>query len=304
MMRCGAATSRSRRASPSWCATDSPSRKVGAAPAGDIRQGAPCRADAVARQRLHRRGRRAISSAASAASSAWPAEPSWRSPPSRRSTGCRCRCAMKRQAGARRDARRRHDRRKRHRQCPHHRRNPATAAGRRAGVVEVRGEVYMSHDDFAALNAAHGRERQADLRQSAQHRGRLACASSIPTITAARPLQFFAYAWGEISAMPAETQIDVVAGIRRLGLPDQSADGRCRTVEEILAHYHEIEAQARRRSATTSTASSTRSTGSTCSRASASSRAARAGRSPTSSPPSRRRRSSTASTSRSAAPAR
>jgi DNA ligase (NAD+) len=71
-------------------------------------------------------------------------------------------------------------------------------------VLEMRGEVYMTKKDFAALNKKQEKGRRAALRQSAQRRGRARAPARSP-ITAARPLRFFAYAWGEMSAMPAET---------------------------------------------------------------------------------------------------
>ncbi len=109
-------------------------------------------------------------------------------------------------------------------------------------VCEVRGEVFLTKTDFAALNAAQaaaGKPTFANPRNSA--------AGSLrqldPAITAARPLQFFAYAWGEMSAMPASTQSGTVAAFRRWGLPTNPLTAVFTTAEELLAHYRTIEAQ-------------------------------------------------------------
>ncbi len=91
-------------------------------------------------------------------------------------------------------------------------------------VCEVRGEVYMTKAAFLALNERQSGGRRDDLRQSAQFGRRLACARKIPRITASRPLGFFAYAWGEMSEMPAETQSGMIKWFEALRLQDQSAD--------------------------------------------------------------------------------
>ena len=83
-------------------------------------------------------------------------------------------------------------------------------------IVEVRGEVYMTRDDFAALNA---RQEAAGDKVFANPRN--AAAGSLrqldPTITAARPLRLFAYAWGELSGAPAETQEGFLARLAAWG---------------------------------------------------------------------------------------
>ncbi|ABV93251.1 DNA ligase [Dinoroseobacter shibae DFL 12 = DSM 16493] len=109
-------------------------------------------------------------------------------------------------------------------------------------VLEVRGEVYMSHADFAELNA-----RQAETGGKTFANPRNAAAGSLrqldAEITRARPLKFFAYAWGEISAPLAETQTETLARFREFGFTINPLTVRCETPEDMLAQYRAIEAQ-------------------------------------------------------------
>jgi len=118
---------------------------------------------------------------------------------------------------------------------------PETLAGA-PDILEVRGECYMSHADFAALNA---RQTQAGARTFANPRN--AAAGSLrqldPTITAARPLRFFAYAWGEISAPLADTQTAAIARLAALGFKINPLMRLCDTTAEMLDQYRAIEAQ-------------------------------------------------------------
>ncbi|MGI9415692.1 MAG: NAD-dependent DNA ligase LigA [Hyphomicrobiales bacterium] len=109
-------------------------------------------------------------------------------------------------------------------------------------VVEVRGEVYMSHADFADLNArqeADGKPPFANPRNSAA--GSLRQLDS--NITAQRPLRFFAYAWGELSAEPFETQADAIACLSAWGFSTNPLFTRCNDVDGMLKVYAEIEVQ-------------------------------------------------------------
>jgi len=119
---------------------------------------------------------------------------------------------------------------------------PERLRGDAPPVFEVRGEVFMSHADFAALNA-----RQAAAGQKVFANPRNAAAGSLrqldPKITAARPLRFFAYAWGEASSLPADTQMGVVAAFAGWGFPVNPLMERCFGVDDLLAHYRAIEAQ-------------------------------------------------------------
>ncbi len=109
-------------------------------------------------------------------------------------------------------------------------------------VLEVRGEVYMSHADFEALNA-----RQAETGGKVFANPRNAAAGSLrqldAEITRSRPLRFFAYSWGEISAPLAETQIDVIRRFKALGFQTNPLTQLCETIDALLAHYHSIENQ-------------------------------------------------------------
>ncbi|WP_116653938.1 NAD-dependent DNA ligase LigA [Pelagibacterium sediminicola] len=109
-------------------------------------------------------------------------------------------------------------------------------------VLEVRGEVYMTHADFAALKASSAAEGGQDYVNP-----RNTAAGSLrqkdPSVTARRNLKFFAYAWGEISAPLADTQYDSVARLGEWGFVVNDLMIRTTRVEELLEHYRRIEAQ-------------------------------------------------------------
>ncbi|MEM5581856.1 NAD-dependent DNA ligase LigA [Roseibium sp. AS2] len=117
---------------------------------------------------------------------------------------------------------------------------PARLSGDVPDVVEVRGEVYMAHKDFQALNErmeANGGKVFANPRNAAA--GSLRQLKS--EITASRPLRFFAYAWGEMSALPEDTQFAMAECLGRWGFQINPLMKRCESVEELLAVYHRIE---------------------------------------------------------------
>ena len=122
---------------------------------------------------------------------------------------------------------------------------PATLAGAPGAwptVLEVRGEVYMSHADFAALNA-----RQAAAGAKTFANPRNAAAGSLrqldATITAARPLRFFAYAWGEMSAPLAATQSGAITRLAQFGFQTNPLTVLCDGPDALLEVYARIEAQ-------------------------------------------------------------
>ncbi|MFY9209877.1 MAG: NAD-dependent DNA ligase LigA [Aestuariivita sp.] len=109
-------------------------------------------------------------------------------------------------------------------------------------VLEVRGEVYMSHADFEALNArqsARGDKTFANPRNAAAGSLRQLDAE----ITRARPLRFFAYAWGEVSGALGETQNEAIARLASFGFATNPLTQLCETAQEMIAHYHRIEEQ-------------------------------------------------------------
>jgi DNA ligase (NAD+) len=120
---------------------------------------------------------------------------------------------------------------------------PKTLKGRHVpAVCEVRGEVYMTKADFIALNkrqAAEGGQIFANPRNSAAGSLR----QKDPAITASRPLGFFAYAWGEMSDMPADTQSGMIAWFERCGFTTNPLTKLCHSVEALIAFHKKIEEQ-------------------------------------------------------------
>jgi DNA ligase (NAD+) len=110
------------------------------------------------------------------------------------------------------------------------------------GVCEVRGEVYMTKRAFLSLNErqkAEGGTIFANPRNSAAGSLR----QKDPSITASRPLGFFAYAWGEMSAMPAETQSGMIKWFEHCGFKTNPLTKLCHSVDELLAFHHAVEEQ-------------------------------------------------------------
>ena len=116
---------------------------------------------------------------------------------------------------------------------------PATVEGA-PDVMEIRGEVYMSHADFDALNA-----RQTDAGAKTFANPRNAAAGSLrqldAAITRSRPLRFFAYSWGELSEPLAETQMSAIERMAHLGFQTNVRTQLCTGVTEMLDHYRSIE---------------------------------------------------------------
>jgi len=108
-------------------------------------------------------------------------------------------------------------------------------------VFEIRGEVYMAKADFAALNAAQQKRGEKIFANP-----RNAAAGSLrqkdARITAQRPLKFWAHGWGDVSALPAETQEGMVRFIASCGIPVSPLFRRVDNVEDALVQYRHIEA--------------------------------------------------------------
>ncbi|MDJ0641631.1 MAG: NAD-dependent DNA ligase LigA [Erythrobacter sp.] len=106
-------------------------------------------------------------------------------------------------------------------------------------IFEVRGEVYMSKQDFAALNAA---QQSVDGKLFANPRN--AAAGSLrqkdAKVTASRPLRFWAYGWGAASEVPGTAQHDVMRSIERWGFPVSPFLTVTDSVDAMIAHYEEI----------------------------------------------------------------
>jgi DNA ligase (NAD+) len=109
-------------------------------------------------------------------------------------------------------------------------------------ICEIRGEVYMTKHAFLALN-----KRQAETGGQVFANPRNSAAGSLrqkdPSITASRPLGFFAYAWGQMSEMPADTQSGMIKWFEQCGFKTNPLTKLCRGLDALLQFHHEIEAQ-------------------------------------------------------------
>ncbi|MEM7492701.1 MAG: NAD-dependent DNA ligase LigA, partial [Pseudomonadota bacterium] len=105
--------------------------------------------------------------------------------------------------------------------------------------IEIRGEVYMSHEAFEALNA---REAERGAKSFANPRN--AAAGSLRqldvAITKERPLKFYAYAWGAVSAPFAETQSDAVERFKSWGFQTNPLFNRHIALDSLIAAYTAI----------------------------------------------------------------
>ncbi|RWF76130.1 MAG: NAD-dependent DNA ligase LigA [Mesorhizobium sp.] len=109
-------------------------------------------------------------------------------------------------------------------------------------VIEIRGEVYMTYAEFEAL-----KERSAAVGGQDYVNPRNTAAGSLrqkdPSVTASRNLKFLAYAWGYTSEDPAPSQYDSVQKFAEWGFKISPLMVRAKSVDDLVAHYHLIEAQ-------------------------------------------------------------
>jgi len=107
-------------------------------------------------------------------------------------------------------------------------------------IAEVRGEVYMTKDAFLKLN-----ERQKEAGGQIFANPRNSAAGSLrqkdPSITASRPLGFFAYAWGEMSEMPADTQSGMIKWFEHCGFKTNPLTKICHSLDELIAFHRGFE---------------------------------------------------------------
>jgi DNA ligase (NAD+) len=107
-------------------------------------------------------------------------------------------------------------------------------------ICEVRGEVYMTKKAFLALN-----QRQAEAGGQIFANPRNSAAGSLrqkdPSITASRPLGFFAYAWGEMSEMPSDSQSGMIKWFEACGFKTNPLTRLCHSANELLKFHRKIE---------------------------------------------------------------
>ena len=105
--------------------------------------------------------------------------------------------------------------------------------------IEIRGEIYMTKADFAALN-----ESQAEKGAKTFANPRNAAGGSLrqldPKITASRPLKMFAYAWGAADTTPWETQWEYLQQLKHWGFPVSKESKLCKSIDDVIATYHKL----------------------------------------------------------------
>ncbi len=109
-------------------------------------------------------------------------------------------------------------------------------------VLEVRGEVYMTHTDFKDVNARRAEEEpDKDLFANPRNAAAGSLRQLDSAITVQRPLKFFAYGWGEVSEPIAQTQFEAIRQLETWGFPTNPQTVLCQSVDDLLTHYRTIE---------------------------------------------------------------
>jgi DNA ligase (NAD+) len=119
---------------------------------------------------------------------------------------------------------------------------PLRLSGKPPKVLEVRGEVYMTHKDFAALNKRQEKDGKP-LFVNPRNTAAGAVRQLDPAITRQRPLHFFAYTWGEVSALPAKTQSGMLEALASYGFKVNKLIKRVETVDDVLKFYRTMESK-------------------------------------------------------------
>jgi DNA ligase (NAD+) len=118
---------------------------------------------------------------------------------------------------------------------------PTTLGGKHVpAICEVRGEIYMLKQDFVALNKKQveaGIEPFANPRNSAAGSLR----QKNPSVTKARDLKFFAYAWGEMDEMHGKTQFAMSRWLQSIGFKVNPMTQQCKSMEELTSYYRQVE---------------------------------------------------------------
>ncbi len=111
-------------------------------------------------------------------------------------------------------------------------------------ILEVRGEVFMSHQDFAKVNSQREKDNPGkDLFANPRNAAAGSLRQLDSAITKKRPLKFFAYSWGEVSEPFATSQWEAIQAFKKWGFTINPNTKLCKSVDQIIAHYRTIEAE-------------------------------------------------------------
>lgn len=119
---------------------------------------------------------------------------------------------------------------------------PHRLSGAVPDIVEVRGEVYMQRSDFARLNIQQ-QEQGGKIFANPRNAAAGSLRQKDPAITKNRPLRFFAYAPGFLSAAITDTHSDFLDWAKQAGFNVNPLSVTCADAQEMLAHYHHIASQ-------------------------------------------------------------